>query len=514
MVDRKSNATTLGAALVVACLAAAVAANDEKKQALMANICEDTGMGDSCNEGDIKEAKEAIKKAFDAAVEELKMEIKNATMYKELEKDYMTRQALDKCERVLASAIDEIYTSFEKISQYETGHNMDYVLGEIKIWLSGAIGDKETCFDSFAKTKSESNAKEKVREMLKTSGRLLTKSLAMVIEFEKNYESVKKDLGELVNSVKTPRQLLDDENIPDYVSGQGRKLVENPKIALKPNVVVAQDGSGNFKTFTEAVQTVPKQSSVPYVILVKEGLYMEYVMIPKMTDNVVLIGEGPLKTIISGNKSFAEGFRTGDTSTLTVEGRLFTAKDIGVENTRGPEGQFFRECRISRTVDFIFGNAVTALQKCVMVVRKPMPRQTCEVTVQGREEKNVTGITIIQGCNITAEDAFLNAQPPIAAYLGRPWKTMSRTIIMQTTIEGFISPDGWQPWDGTLGLSTLFYAEYKNYGPGADTSKRVDWAGIQHFADDEAAKPWTPLVHFLIDDWIRDTGVPFDPVFM
>ncbi|KAL1545317.1 Condensin-2 complex subunit H2 [Salvia divinorum] len=360
---------------------------------------------------------------------------------------------------------------------------MDYIIGEVKIWLSGAISDKDTCFDAFAKTNGES--KEKVREMLKTSGRMLSKCLAMA-----------------------PRQLLGGENIPDYVKGHARKLIENPKIALKPNVVVAQDGSGNFETITEAVQSVPLQSKVPFVILVKRGIYKEYVMIPKMIDNVVLIREGPLITRISGNKGFEDGIQTAFTATLTVEGRLFTAKDIGVENTRRPEGhqalavratgdlgiyynvhmdgyqdtlcpdknrQFFRECRISGTVDFIFGNAVTAFQKCVMVVRKPMPSQTCEVTAQGRDETNVTGITMIQGYNITAENDFLDAKPPIQAYLGRPWKTMSRTIIMHSTIDGFISPDGWYPWDGNIGLDTLFYAEYKNYGPGADTSKRVDW---------------------------------------
>ncbi|KAL1545316.1 pectinesterase [Salvia divinorum] len=91
MGDKKNKATTLGVALVVACMATAVAATDGKTQGLMANICEATGMGDSCNVGNITEAKQVIKKAFDAAVEELKMEIKNTTLYKELEKDYMTK---------------------------------------------------------------------------------------------------------------------------------------------------------------------------------------------------------------------------------------------------------------------------------------------------------------------------------------------------------------------------------------------------------------------------------------
>ncbi|KAG6436836.1 hypothetical protein SASPL_101738 [Salvia splendens] len=528
------------AALVVACMAAA----DEKQQGLMGDMCDTTGMGENCKKGNITEAKKVIENAFDAAVEELKIAIKNTTLFKELEKDYMTKQALDVCERVLGDGIEEIHTSLEKVSQYEIGQ-ADHVLDEVKIWLSAAITYKDTCFDAFAKTEGESGAK--VREMLKISGEMMSKSLAMVIEFQKTYESVKKDLGDLMNSIKAPRQLLGGESIPDFVKGHARKLVENPKIALKPNVVVAQDGSGQFKTITEAIHSVPPKNKVPYVILVKEGIYKEYVEIPKKVDEVILIGEGPLKTRITGNKCFTDGVQTYDSATLIVNGRGFIAKDIGIENTAGPSGhqavavrasgdvgiffnvhmdgyqdtlyshvqrQLFRECRISGTVDFIFGNAISVFQKCELVVRKPNPSQACMVTAQGRNEKNLTGIIIIQGCNFTAEQDYLDAQPPFKSYLGRPWKVLSRTVIMHSNIDGFISPDGWSPWEGTIGLDTLFYAEYKNTGPGSDLSKRVTWPGIKQFANDEEAKAWTPLVHFIEDGWILDSGVPFAPEFI
>ncbi|KAG6433614.1 hypothetical protein SASPL_105229 [Salvia splendens] len=518
-------------------------AADETQQGLMGNLCDASGMGENCKKGDITEAKKGIEKGFDAAVEELKIAIKNTTLYKELEKDYMTKEALGVCERVLNDAIEEIQTSLERISQYEVGQ-VDHVLDEVKIWLSAAITYKDTCSDAFAKTEGESGAK--VREMLKISGEMMSKGLAMVIDFQKTYESVKKDLGDLVKNIKAPRQLLGGENIPSFVKGHARKLVENPKIALTPNVVVAQDGSGQFKTITEAVQSVPLHNKIPYVILVKEGLYKEYVEIPKKVDEVILIGEGPLKTRITGDKCFSNGVQTYDSATLIVNGRGFIAKDIAIENTAGPSGhqavavrasgdlgiffnvhmdgyqdtlyshvqrQLFRECRISGTVDFIFGNAISVFQKCDLVVRKPNPNQACMVTAQGRNEKNLTGIIIIQGSKFIAEQDYLDAQPPFKSYLGRPWKVLSRTVIMHSTIEAFISPDGWSPWDGTLGLDTLFYVEYNNTGPGSDLSKRVTWPGIKQFANDEEAKPWTPLVHFVEDGWILDSGVPFAPEF-
>lgn len=161
MGNRKNKATSaagLAAALVVACMAAAVAAADNKQEdgGVLSDLCDATGLKENCKNGNINEAKEFIKEAFDAAVAELQIAIKNTTLYKNLEKDHMTRGALDVCERVLADSIDEIHTSFEKIRQYEMGQ-MDHALDEVKIWLSAAITYKDTCFDAFAKTKGKIN---------------------------------------------------------------------------------------------------------------------------------------------------------------------------------------------------------------------------------------------------------------------------------------------------------------------------------------------------------------------
>lgn len=176
--------------------------------------------------------------------------------------------------------------------------------------------------------------------------------------------------------------------------------------------------------------------------------------------------------------------------------------------------QLFRECLISGTIDFIFGNSIAVFQKCNLLVRAPNPNQANMVTAQGRTEKNLTGVTIIQGCTITAEKALLDANPPFKSYLGRPWKELSRTVIMQTNIEGFIDPVGWAEWQGNFALDTLYYVEYKNTGPGADQSQRVKWPGIKQFADDEEAKAFTAQPSFKWDDWITKAGVPYDPSLM
>lgn len=137
----------------------------------------------------------------------------------------------------------------------------------------------------------------------------------MVIEFQKLFQSVSKNLGQIADKLKN-RQLLSNQ-MPDFVSSHSRRLLETPTMSLPPNVTVAQDGSGQFKTITEAVNSVPLKNNFPFVILVKAGLYKEYVTIPKKINNIIMIGEGPDKTIISGDKCYSKGVATYDSSTLS-----------------------------------------------------------------------------------------------------------------------------------------------------------------------------------------------------
>lgn len=222
------------------------------------------------------------------------------------------------------------------------------------------------------------------------------------------------------------------------------------------------------------------------------------------------------------------------------------AKDIGFENTAGPQGhqgvalrvsgdravfynvhidgyqdslyahnyrQYYRDCTISGTIDFIFGDSLAIFQNCRFVVRKPMPNQACMVTAQGRIDRRSQGAIVIQNGDFVAEPAFLQAQPPHQAYLGRPWKEFSRTIIMQSNIGGFIAPEGWAPWMGTFALDTLYYAEYQNRGPGSDMKKRVQWKGIQHFTQ-QMAESWTGGRVFGGDYWVWNSRVPYVPTMM
>ncbi|KAG8043647.1 hypothetical protein GUJ93_ZPchr0458g22414 [Zizania palustris] len=223
-----------------------------------------------------------------------------------------------------------------------------------------------------------------------------------------------------------------------------------------------------------------------------------------------------------------------------AEGIGFICKSMGFVNTAGPEGhqavalhvqgdmsvffnckfegyqdtlyvhanrQFFRNCEVSGTIDFIFGNSAALFQNCLMTVRKPMDNQANMVTAQGRTDPNMPTGIVLQGCRIVPEQALFPVRLQIASYLGRPWKVYARTVVMESVIGDFIKPEGWSEWMGDQGLKTLYYAEYANTGPGAGTSKRVAWPGYRVIGQAEATQ-FTAGVFIDGMTWLKTSAAP------
>jgi len=170
--------------------------------------------------------------------------------------------------------------------------------------------------------------------------------------------------------------------------------------------------------------------------------------------------------------------------------------------------QFYRDCTISGTIDFVFGDAVAVFQNCTFVVRKPLKNQQLTVTAQGRKEMQQPSGIVIQGSSIVYNHTvkFDNK-----AYLARPWKNYSRTIFMNTYMEDIIEPDGYVPWPGAhgpSGMNTCFYGEYNNTGPGSNTTKRVKWSGIKKL-NSKSASDYSPLNFFHGDQWVKITRLPY-----
>ncbi|GAU46148.1 hypothetical protein TSUD_401510 [Trifolium subterraneum] len=307
-------------------------------------------------------------------------------------------------------------------------------------------------------------------------------------------------------------------------------------------LVVATDGTGNFSTISDAINFAPNNSMIKTVIYVKEGIYDENVEIPSYKTNIVMLGDGSDSTIITGNRSVVDGWTTFRSATLAVSGDGFLARDIAFENRAGPEKhqavalrvnadltafykcaiygyqdtlyvhsfrQFYRECDIYGTIDFIFGNAAVVLQECDIVSRMPLPGQFTVITAQARDNPDEdTGISI-QNCSIIATDELYSNSSSFKSYLGRPWRVFSRTVFIESYIDDFIDQKGWTKWSTDQGLDTLFYGEYENYGPGSKIDNRVEWAGY-HLMDYNDAYNFTVSEFIIGDEWLESTSVPYD----
>ncbi|CAL5381499.1 unnamed protein product [Camellia sinensis] len=337
---------------------------------------------------------------------------------------------------------------------------------DIQTWLSTALTNLETCREGF----EELGVADHVYPLMSNNvSKLISNTLAM-------------------NKVPYHAPSYKKGGFPSWVKPGDRKLLQTASsLASIANVVVAQDGSGNFKTIGQAVAAAAaKGGSARFVIYVKAGVYHENVQIK--VKNVMLIGDGIGKTIITGSKSVGGGSTTFQSATVAVVGDGFIARGITVRNTAGAVQQqavalrvgsdlsvfyqcsfeayqdtlyvhslrqFFRECDIYGTVDFIFGNSAVVFQNCNIYARSP-PNKTNTLTAQGRTDPNQnTGISI-HNCKVTAAPDLVPVQSTVNTYLGRPWQMYSRTVFMNTFLDSLINPTGWMPWNGNFALSTLY----------------------------------------------------------
>jgi pectinesterase len=295
-----------------------------------------------------------------------------------------------------------------------------------------------------------------------------------------------------------------------YYNEQKGKPNPAPIPSYPASLTVAQDGSGDYKTIQEAVNAVRDLSQVQVVIHIKKGVYHEKLVIPSWKKKIALVGEDNATTIITnadysgkdypgGRDAFGRSkYSTYTSYTVLVQGDDFIAENLTIENTSGRVGQavalhvegdrcifkhcrllgnqdtlyaskedsrqYYRDCYIEGTTDFIFGEATAVFQSCTI---KSLVNSF--ITAASTRPGQRYGFVFFD-CRLIADTAVTKV------FLGRPWRPYAKTVYIRTEMEGHILPVGWDNWRNTDNEKTVLYAEYKSSGKGAAPESRAKWS--------------------------------------
>ena len=264
-------------------------------------------------------------------------------------------------------------------------------------------------------------------------------------------------------------------------------------------IVVSRDGTGNFRTLQEAIESARAFMDYTVTIYVKNGVYKEKVIVPSWVENIDIIGEDRDKTIITyDDHANINKMGTFRTYTVKVEGSDITFKNLTIENNAAQLGQavalhtegdrlkfincrilgnqdtiytgakftrlYFKDCSIDGTTDFIFGPSTALFEDCII-----HSKRNSYVTAASTPKEAKYGY-VFKHCKLTAEPGVDKV------YLGRPWRPYAYTLFIECELGKHIVLAGWHNWGKQSNEETARYMEYKNTGEGANASERVAWS--------------------------------------
>ncbi len=264
-------------------------------------------------------------------------------------------------------------------------------------------------------------------------------------------------------------------------------------------LTVSQDESGNYKTIQEAVMAVRDYSDVLVNIYIKKGVYKEKLVIPAQKIRIRLVGEDKENTIITYDDYSGKGaINTYTSHSVLVQGNDFIAENLTFENSAGPVGQavalhvaadrviiknckiignqdtlfpsadtsrqYYVDCYIEGTTDFIFGAATVVFERCHIHSKK-----NSYITAASTTENQKYGFVFFN-CKLTADPTFKKV------YLGRPWRPFAKTVFIDTEMGDHILPQGWSVWNKNENHKQTYYAEYGSFGLGFSKDQRIDWS--------------------------------------
>ena len=274
------------------------------------------------------------------------------------------------------------------------------------------------------------------------------------------------------------------------------------KQSFSKQITVDRKGTGDFTSLQEAINTVRAfDPDGGTVILVKNGVYHEKIVIPDWICNLKILGESRENTLITYNDhAKINNMGTFRTYTMQIRGNDIQLENLTLENAAEPLAQavalhtegdrlifrncrflgnqdtqylagegnrlYFQNCYIEGTTDFIFGGATAWFEACEIHCKRD------SYITAASTPQNITYGFVFDKCKITA------AGDVTSVYLGRPWRPFAMTVFMNCELPEEIHPAGWENWRNPENEKTARYAEYNNRGEGSSTTGRVKWAKV------------------------------------
>jgi pectinesterase len=271
------------------------------------------------------------------------------------------------------------------------------------------------------------------------------------------------------------------------------------------HLTVSKEVGARFSRLQDAFDAIPQHNKKPYTVTIRNGVYKEKLYLDSTKTKITLQGEDAFKTILTFDDHSGKISAAGDTLhtfnsyTFLQEGNDFTVKNLSIANSAGYSAgqavaahimgdrvkfencrflgnqdvlyagksgsrQYFLNCYIEGTTDFIFGPSTAWFEGCHI-----NSKRNSHVTAASTPKEQAFGY-VFNNCVLTTDSIAVNK-----VSLGRPWRPYASVAYINCYLGAHILPEGWNNWRNPANEATARYAEYQSYGPGADPSGRFQW---------------------------------------